>query len=228
MRMRSFLVVLAVAPIGLGAQTVRDSVITVTASRVSRVAPDRASLYVIVEGTAETAPDAVTRVETKLKTVNDAIRGFGNRVQADRPVQYSVGPTPAPNGYPGQAAPPSNLARAVIRLQVARPDQLGEVIAGLLNAGAANTSTLTFESSAIDSVRRARINDALGVAHNDAEAIATSLGGHVGPLVDVSTSAQPSFQPPQTLVFDNRFGGQTTAPEITVTTSVTARYRLVH
>jgi len=65
--MRLRLLVLVLLPLPLQAQAVRDSIVTVTASRISRIAPDRASLYVVVEGTAETAVDAVARVETKLK-----------------------------------------------------------------------------------------------------------------------------------------------------------------
>ena len=71
---------LALAPAALNAQIIqtgRDSVITVSAARTSRVTADRASLYVIVEGTAETATDAVARVETKLGGVSDALKKLG-------------------------------------------------------------------------------------------------------------------------------------------------------
>lgn len=221
------LLFLATIPCSLSAQAVRDSVITVSASRVSHIVPDRASFYVVVEGTAETATDAVARVETKLKAVTDALKTFGARVDADRAIAYAVGPTPAPNGYPGVATPASNLARSVIRVQITRPDQVAHVIAAALAAGAASTSTLSFESSATDSVRRARIGEVLGVAKLDATTIATSLGGHLGGLVDVSSTAQQGFQQSATLNFDNRFGQQSLAPEIAITTSATVRYKLL-
>jgi len=225
--MRLRLLVLVLLPLPLQAQAVRDSIVTVTASRISRIAPDRASLYVVVEGTAETAVDAVARVETKLKGVSEALKGFGSRVEADRPIAYTVGATQAPNGYPGAATPASNLARTVIRVQLARPDQIAHVVAAALGAGAVSTSSLTFESTVADSVRRTRIADALAAARMDAEAIALSLGGRLGPLVDVSTTGGFSFQQPSMLNFDNRFGQQAAAPEVTINTSVTVRYRLI-
>ena len=226
--MRLSVLALFLVPAALEAQVVRDSIITVQSSRPSRVTPDRAAFYVVVEGTAETAVDAVARVETKLKGVVDALKNLGARVEADRPIAYTVGATPAPNGYPGVAAPASNIARSVIRVQLNRADQVANVIAAALTAGAASTSTLTFESSQADSIRRAKIGEALSIARQDAEAIASALGGHLGALVDVSSTANFGFQQPPTLNFDNRFGGsQTIAPEVSITTTVTMRYRLV-
>ena len=226
--MRFHFVVLAVLPLTLEAQAVRDSIITVTASRTARVAADRATLYVTVEGTAETAIDAVARVDTKIKGVTEALKSLGARVVSDAPIGYTVGPTPAPNGFPGVATPASNLARTVIRVSVTRMDQLAHMIAAVLGAGAVGTSAVTFEAAATDSVRRARIAEALAVARLDAEAIAASLGGRLGALVDVSSTGGASgFQQPTVLSFDTRFGQQAMAPEVTFTTNVTVRYRLV-
>ncbi len=228
LQMRIQLLALALLPLQLPAQTVRDSIITVTASRSSRVPPDRASLYVIVEGTAETATDAVTRVDTKVKAVSDALKALGSRVVLDPPVAYGVGPSPSPSGYPMASQTATNIARSVVRVQLGRPEQTANVVAAAINAGAASSSSLSFESSAADSVRRARIGDALGVARLDAETIATSLGARLGALVSVSTTGGPfNFQQPLSLNFDNRFGQQASVPEITITATVTVQYRLV-
>ncbi len=226
--MRLALLAVLLLPLQLSAQIVRDSLITVTATRTSRVAPDRASLYLIVEGTAETATDAVARVDTKLKVVLEALKALAPRVTLDPPVAYGVGPSPAPIGYPGASTPPTSLARSVIRVQLSRPEQTASVIAAAISAGAASSSSLTFESSVADSVRRARIGDALGVARMDAEAIASSLGARLGTLVYVTTTGGPfGFQPPSALNFDTRFGQQASPPEITVTTTVTVQYHLI-
>lgn len=225
--MRLRLLALALLPLRLPAQAVRDSIVSVSASRTSRVVPDRASLYVIVEGTAETPTDAVARVDTKLKTVSEALKALGSRVTLDPPIAYGVGPNVTQNGYPGMSTPVTNIARSVIRVQLSRPEQIANVVAAAIGAGAATSSSLTFESSVADSVRRARIGDALNVARMDAEAIASSLGARLGTLVSVSTTGGLGFQPPSTLNFDNRFGQQATAPEIVITTSVTVQYRLV-
>jgi len=226
--MRRFLVLFALLPVSLLAQTPRDSIVSVSASRTTRIPPDRASFYLIVEGTAETPADAITRVDTKVKAVTDALKSFGSRIKLDPPIAYGVGPTPALNGYPGVAAPATNLARSVIRVQIEHPEQTAAVIAAAIAAGAASSSSLTFESTAADSVRRARIAEALSVARSDAEAIATSLGARLGALVSVTTTGGPfGFQASSTLNFDNRFGQQAQTPDIVVTTNVTVQYRLV-
>src|SRR4051812_8463487 len=113
---RLFRVLLAalifMVPLRLSAQTARDSIISVAATRTTRIVADRASFYVIVEGTAETPADALARVDAKLKTVIAALRAMGSRVTLDPPMAYGVGPTPNPNGYPGASSSPTNLARS--------------------------------------------------------------------------------------------------------------------
>ena len=223
------LLVLAVAfPWPLLAQVSRDSVVSVSASRVTRIAPDRASLYVIVEGTAETAADAITRAEAKLKAVTDALRGFGPRVKLDSPISYGVGPTPNLTGYPGAVSSPTNLARFVVRVQVDRLDQLASIVAGAIGAGAATTSSLMFESSVADSVRRSRISEAIATARLDAEAAAASLGVRLGGLVSVTTTGGPfAFQGSSSLNFDGRFTQPMQVPDVQITTSVTVQFRLL-
>jgi uncharacterized protein YggE len=213
-------------PLAAGAQ-VRDSVITVTTSRTTRLTPDRALFFAIVEGVAETPADAIGRVDTKVKAVTDALKAIGSSVDVDRPVTVSIGPVQTNNGYPSTPTPPTNIARVAIRVQVGRVDQVSRVVAAALTAGAASTSSPTFESSVADSVRRARIADALAGAKADAQAIATSLDGHVGALVDISSNAGNNFVNPTVLYLDNRYSPQSMAPEVVVTSAVTVRYRLV-
>lgn len=227
--MRLHYLLLAAVPASLLAQaSSRDSIVSVSASRTARVSPDRASLYLIVEGTAETPTDAIARVDTKVKAVTDALKSFGSRVKLDSPIAYGVGPSPALNGYPAAAAPATNLARSVIRVHIDRPEQTAQVVAAAIGAGATGGSSLAFESSAVDSVRRARISEALGVARLDAEAIASSLGARLGSLVSVSTTGGPfGFQPPTSINFDSRFTQPVQVPDITVSATVTVQYRLV-
>ncbi|MDB4906261.1 MAG: hypothetical protein JWO05_1045 [Gemmatimonadetes bacterium] len=212
------------------AQMPRDTVVSVTATRTSRIPPDRASFYVIVEGTAETPADANARVDGKLKTVVEALKGFGSRVRLDQPIAYGVGPSPSPNGFP-VAAPGTNLARSVIRVQLDRPEQTAQVIAAAIGAGAASSSSLAFESSSADSVRRVRISEALAAARLDAEAVAAALGARLGALVSVSTNSGGNtfgFQTSSTLTFDTRFSSQQAqTPDVVVTTTVTVQYRII-
>jgi len=227
--MRLGLVALALLPAVAQAQAIRDSTISVSATKITRLAPDRASMYVLVEGAAETPADAVARVETKLKAVSEAIKGLGSRAEADRAITYSVGPSPQPNMYPAPASPPSNVSRAALRVHLGNADQVARLAATALAAGASGVSTVTYESSVADSVRRARMTEVLAVARADAQALATALEGKLGGLVEVSSTAgNVGFAGPTTLNFDPRFmGGPTQVPEVVITTSVTVRYRLV-
>jgi uncharacterized protein YggE len=224
------LLLLVLLPLHLSAQTARDSIVNVTATRTTRVAPDRATFYLIVEGTAETAADAITRVDTKVKAVSDALKALGSRVTIESPVAYGVGPTPAPNGFPTGAAPTTNTARSVIRVQTGRPDQVAHVVATGIGAGASGAAAMAFEASTADSVRRARIADALSGAHADAEAIANGLGGRLGSLLGVTLSGTPftGFPNTSTLSFDNRFVQPSPVPDVAVTTTVSVQYRLIH
>lgn len=226
--MRFALLVAAVLPVAVQAQTIRDSTISVSATKVTRIAPDRASMYVLVEGSAETPADAVTRVETKLKAVADALRGVGQRAEVDRAITYSVGPAPQPNMYPAPTVPTSNVSRAVVRVTMTGVDQVARVAAAALTAGASGISTVTYESSVADSVRRSRMTEVLAVARTDAQALATALDGKLGGLVDVSSTAgNIGFAGPNMLNFETRFMGPTQVPEIAITTSINVRYRLV-
>jgi uncharacterized protein YggE len=222
------LLVALLVPAVLHAQVIRDSTITVSASRNTRVAPDRASMYVLVEGSAETPADAVARVELKIKAVGDAIRALASKPDVDRPVIFSTGPAAQPNGFPQASGPPSNLSRAVMRVQTNRVDQIAQIAAAALAAGAAGVSSITFEASASDSVRRTRMADALAVARADATALATSLEGHLGALIDVtSNSPNLGFVGPTQLNFDSRFYQPPQVPEVNIMVNVTVRYKLV-
>jgi uncharacterized protein YggE len=226
--MRLGLAALVLLPAVVQAQAIRDSTISVSAMKISRIAPDRASMYVLVEGSAETATDAVARAETKLKAVSEAIKGLGSRAEPDRAITYSVGPAVQQNVYPGQAVPPSNVSRSVLRVHMSRADQVAHVAAAALGAGASGISAVSFESTVADSVRRSRMTEVLAIARADAQALATALDGKLGGLVDVSSTAgNIGFTGPQTLSFDNRFMGPTQVPEVTITTSVNVRYRLI-
>ena len=211
----------------LRAQMTRDSVVTVSSSRFSRIPADRVSFYLVVDGSAETTTDAIARAESKVGSVTEALKRLGDRVQFERPFMYSVGLAPVQGGYPGNPVPTSNVARSVMRLMVTRSEQVASVVSAALAAGATNVSNYQFESSVADSVRRARIADALTGARLDAEWIAASLGGKLGVLLDVSTNSGPIFQQPPQLNFDNRFTQQHSAPEISVTGNVMVRDRLV-
>lgn len=225
MRLRFAMIALLHAT-ALSAQTVRDSILTISTVRYTRVPADRASLYFVIEGSAETAADAVARVQMKLKSVTDALNALGKNVQVEAPISYAVNTAPQ-NGVPAPATP-INVSRTVVRVHVLQSGQVASVVAAGVGAGAVSASALTFESTATDSVRRARIAEALAVSRLDAQTIATSIGGRLGALVDVDLSGAGYLQVPQiNLDTRNVYSGQAQAPEVMVTTAITVKYRLI-
>jgi uncharacterized protein YggE len=226
--MRAPLALLLLIPAVIDAQTTRDSVIAVNATRTVRVVPDRASLFVTVEGTAETSRDALARADTKLVAVLAALRALGDGVELGTAVAFSVAPTPGNRGFPGAPSTSTLTARTAVRVTVSRLAQLARTFAAASDAGAASTSALTFEFSAADSVRRAEVAAALVTARQEAEAIASALGGRIGGIVDISTtSSDRGFQQPAMLPMEGMMGQPVYAPEVMLSVSVTARFRIV-
>ena len=228
--MKRLIVVALLMPAVMSAQQIRDSVISVSANRTSTVIPDRVSAFVVVEGTGETPADANARLDVKLRAVNDAIRALGTFAATDRPVSYGVSLAQNPGGYPTPAVPTTYMSRSVIRLHLSRLDQMANAMAAILGAGATSVSSLQFEASAVDSIRREKISEAIAIARADAQALATALGGKLGGLVDVSSSSAPfnQFGPGTQIVFDQRYGSSNAqSPVVMVNTNVSMRFRLV-
>ena len=226
--MRALLLsVLLVATVA-DAQQVRDSILTVSSTRTVRLVPDRATMFVTVEGTAETSTDALARADGKLANVLAALRALGAPVTIGTPIPFSVAPTPNSRGFPGAPAATTTTARTAFRVEVTRVDYLSRAFAAASDAGAASTGALVFESSAADSVRRVEVAAALQTARREADAMATGLGGRVGGLVEVSSSSSDrAFMQPATLPLDANMSFPVLAPEVVFSVAVTARFRIV-
>lgn len=229
MRLRPVLAagLIAALPLTGTAQAARDSVISVSVTRSARIAPDRATFMVTLEGAAESAGDAVSRAEAKRRAVADALRALGDKVTSEAAIALAVSPTPNMGGFPQSNLPATFTARSVIRVHVHAIDQLAAVQAAVLDAGGASVPSLTFESSSADAVRRDRVAEAITAARREAESIATALGGRLGTLVEVTTTGGPATPQPSFLNLDGRFGVQGQAPEVLVTAVVTLRFRLL-
>jgi len=226
--MRTLLTLILLAPAALNAQVMRDSVIAVNSTRTVRLTPDRATLFVTVEGTAETSRDALAVADAKLAAVLRAVRGLGDGVQLGTPIAFSVAPTPGARGYIGSPTVTTLTARTAVRVYVSRLSDLARTFAAVADAGAAGTSALTFESSVADSARRAEVASALVMARQEASAIAATLDGHLGGVVDISTTSNDrAFLQPAMLPMEGMMGQPAQAPEVLVSVTVTARFRLV-
>ena len=204
--------------------------IVVSVSRLSRIPADRAIIYLLVEGGGETPADAVQKVTQKLQAVGNAIKQSGVAVEAAQPWPYGITPAQNASSYPGGAGVTSYVARFTIRVQLGKPDQLIPLVAAAIAAGATTSSTPIYEAQATDSVRRARFAEALATARQDAETLASSLGGRLGRLIEVTSNSfqTQAFSQPY-ISFTSRFdgGGQVPTPEVQASASITVRYQFI-
>ena len=204
--------------------------IVVTVTKSARIIPDRATLYFLVEGTGETPGDAAQRASQKLESVTGALGQGGSSAETISVLPYGVMPAPNLRGYPGATTEASYVARFAVRAQLTRLDQITPLAATAITAGAGSSAAPAFESSGADSARRVRFTEALAAAKQDAEALASALGGRLGALIEVSTTGMPGpgTLPPY-ISFMNRFemGGPTQSPDVQISATVTARYRFI-
>jgi uncharacterized protein len=201
-----------------------------TATRTTRLAPDRVTLYLIIEGSGESPAEASQRASQKLDAVTTAIQKFASGRDAISTIPYGVSPAQNLPGYPGSSSQTSFLARYAVRIQPSRVDQITSLAAAAIAAGASSTAPPQFEASSADSVRRLRYAEALSQARRDAESIATALGGHLGAVIEVSSTAgfnqggNPGFM---SFMNGYEFAGPMQPPEVMVNATVTVRYRFV-
>jgi uncharacterized protein YggE len=201
-----------------------------TATRTTRIAPDRVTLYLMIEGSGESPAEASQRASQKLQAVTGAVQQFASGRDAISTVPYGVSPAASPPGYPGSSSQTSFLARYVIRVQPSRVDQTTSLAAAAIAAGASASSPPLFEATSADSVRRLRYAEALSQARRDAESIAAALGGHLGAVIEVaSTAGFNQAGNPGYVSFMNRyeFAGPVQPPEVLVSATVTVRYRFI-
>jgi len=204
--------------------------IVVTATRTTRIAPDRFALYVTVEGSGETPAEAAQRGAQKLQAVTAALQPFSGR-EAIVSVPYGVSPAPNINGFPGSSAQTSYLARYVLRVQPGRVDQITPLAVAAIAAGASSASPPTFEATGADSARRQRYGEALTQARRDAEALAAALGGRLGAVIEVSSNnITPGFSSSNgyvSFMSGYEFRGPVPPPDVVVSATVTVRYRFI-
>jgi uncharacterized protein len=232
--MRSSLAFLLLVPAGAFAQTARlegdtSPRIVVTATKTTRVVPDRVTMYVTVEGSGESPNDATQRANTKLQAVMTAVRALVPENDAVATMPYGVSLAPNMNGFPGGSTG-SYLARHVVRVQPRGVDQISAIASTAIAAGAGGASPPVFESSNAESIRRSKYTEALAQARRDAEALATALGGKLGSIIEVtSTGNLNPGNNNQFISFINRYdySGPTSSPDVFVSATVTVRYHFI-
>jgi uncharacterized protein YggE len=139
-----------------------------------------------VESKAPTAAAAAAQNARDVQRVRDTLRLAGVDTGVTT-ASYHVGPHYEHD--PGAREPRSAgyIARTSLRVQLRRLDQVARVIDAGLAKGASGVESVWFESSTAEQERRAALAEAAQAARRDAEALARSLGGSLGPLLSTST-----------------------------------------
>ena len=225
----------ACSPLSLAAQAATPSSegipeIETVGSGERRVAPDRATVTLIVETRAPSAAVAASNNARAVAAVRDTLRTLGLE-SATSMASYNVGPNydaPGPDRRPERLG---YVARSVVRVRLTQIDQVGRVIDAGLARGSTGVEGVLFEASTAEEARRAAMADAARAAQRDADALARSLGGTVGALLGVSTTG--SMDPRRMNVnlrgaIGYAGGGTEVTPgEIVIAAGVVTRWRFV-
>lgn len=194
-----------------------------------RVAPDRASVMLVIESKAVSANSAAAANTRSVAAVRDTLSRLGLDT-AVTTASYNVGLNyePTDRGEPRRSG---YVARTVLRVRLSRIDQVGRVIDAGLGKGATGVEGIWFESSTAESARRQAMADAAAAARRDAEALAQALGGTLGQLLSVSTVGSPD--PRRLNVMMAEVGGvmgrgtEITPNEIVIRAAVQTRWAFV-
>lgn len=189
MRIRLFIPLLALGAVPLMAQQPAPpppQIVTSARGEVSAT-PDRATILFAVETHGKSAAVAGAQNARTQRAVLDTLRSLGFSKTDLSTVGYSVSPEYDYNNRDGK--PPlltGYVARNAVRVKVRKIDLVGPAIDAALAKGSNNVSSLQFETSQIDSVRRAAMKEAVGRARADAEAMAVAAGGTLGSLIEAT------------------------------------------
>lgn len=165
--------------------------IVTTGTGEARIAPDRATIFIGVQTRSATAAAAGSENARRQRAILDTLRAVGLTAEQLSTINYNVSPEMqySPNGQ----TPPKVTGYTVtntVRAEVRRLDDVPRVVDASLAKGANEISGLSFFSSKADSVRRSAMGAAVLNARADAEVLARSGGGTVGPLLEISNSTE--------------------------------------
>ena len=233
--MRS-LAFLAVTGIGWAAPAAAQVMAVATPSQVvttgygeARIVPDRATIVVGVQSRAATASAASAENARRQSAILDTLRAVGLNNEQLSTINYSVSPEMQYNQNGGAPRVTGYTVSNSVRVALRRIEDVGRVIDAALAKGANDISSLQFESSKSDSVRRSAMAVAVANARGDAEALARAAGGSLGPLLELSTNSPP-VQPMMRALATPAPGGMRTPiqpGEETINVIVSARWVFV-
>jgi len=186
---------LSVAAVGAqpAAERRRPPSITVNGEATIAAEPDQAQIDIGVTTQARTAPDASRENAERLARVLAEVKkllGKGDEVKTsgyglNPQYRYPQGGKPEIVGY---------TANNIVRIKMAKLDEVGKLIDAAMQAGANNINRLLFTLKDEEAARLDALRQASAKAKTKAEAIAASLGLKVLRIAAV-TEGERSFQP---------------------------------
>jgi uncharacterized protein YggE len=167
--------------------------ITVNGEATIAAEPDQAQIDIGVTTQARTAPEASKdNAERSARVLAEVKRILGKGDEA-RTSGYALNPQ---YRYPQGGKPEivGYIANNIVRIKMAKADDVGKLIDAAMAAGANNISRLVFTLKDEEAIRLEALRQASAKARTKAEAIAASLGLRILRISAVS-EGERSFQP---------------------------------
>lgn len=170
-----------------------ESQVVVSASGTVSVKPDMAEFGVVVKSDAKTADRAAAETADKYRTVQSALRGAGIPLEDAPSAGYTVSPRWEWDESLGKSILKGYSARHTIMVNVRTLGTIGRAIDAVVQSGADEVQSVTFQSSRYDALRQQALAAAVDNARRDAAIMARAAGGRLGQLIEVSVS-QPVYR----------------------------------
>ncbi len=204
--------------------------ISTSATGEARYTPDRATISLGVQTRAVSAARASADNATKQRAVIDTLRAQGIGADQITTENYSLTAIQVYEPNAGDKAPRItgyNVSNTV-RVEVKKVDQVGALIDAAIAKGANEVNSLSFHSSAPDSLRRVALADGFGRAEADAMVLAQAAGGRLGELMELTTGGG-GIEPPRPMSFAIKLAASTPIAigEMSANVAVMARWRFV-
>jgi hypothetical protein len=198
--MKRILLALLLLPLPVAAQTAQEAPPTITVDATGTVErePEQAVVLLAVESEAPTAAEAGRANAERMEALLTALRGMQIAESDIRTVSYDLSPI-YQRPEPRDTVTPRIVAyraRNMVQVEVDTVARAGPVIDGAIEAGANRVAGLNFKLRDPEAARLEALEDALGSARREAEALARAAGVTLGPVVSIQTSGGGRFPPP--------------------------------
>ncbi|MGH7711389.1 MAG: SIMPL domain-containing protein [Gemmatimonadaceae bacterium] len=201
------------------------------------MAPDRASVFLAIHNRGRTPTLAGSENARIATAIRNAVQAVGvDRAQIST-LNYNVQPDidiiQGPQGRETRRDS-AYIATNTVRVEIRNLDLVSRVIDTSLTAGATNVMSVSYWLSDLTRPRREATVEAVRLARENAEAIASAAGGSLGDLIEITTQPVRIFsQQPEMQVAYRTADMAMAAPtpvsprDIDVTAYVTARWKFV-